>query len=263
VSDKRRRWKPARSDYFARLPFRIDQALATGDLTFDQAAVLVLLAVRIQRAGTIGVEESGSPEVAFTLRGLKDALAWEKSPDTLGRVLHSLRKGGWIAFPEVTQGQRKPYVISLAGAAIDGTLEAAVARPMSPTSAPLPHHFGTGDPSGAEVTSAVPKSEAPSNPLPERDPAGSPPPQCRSPREEIEKETQPSLTLGLSRRPQKARTDEGGKSDEAEPLPLPEGNCSECDHLGPLVALTEEDEPRVCERCAWSRMSAAIGREMP
>lgn len=81
-------------------------------------------------------------ETVRKLRGLSDSIGWEKSEDTLLRVLRALKSGGWIEFDPRAGQRRQPYVFRLTGARV---------LTSAPTSAPDP-------PSGAEVTSAPPKS---------------------------------------------------------------------------------------------------------
>lgn len=132
---------PGSRDLYAQVPQRVREALLLGDLSFVQLGIAVFLCL---------AADYRTRTYTGTLRTISDALQWERGLDKLGRDLAALRDDNWIDF-EVSQGQRKPYVIRLTGLLVEGT--------SASTSAADP-------PSRAEVTSAQRKSRERANPDP-------------------------------------------------------------------------------------------------
>jgi len=125
-----------RAERFAAIPYRATEALQRRDISFDGWGVLAYLIA--------SANHKTEQWVGMRAR-LQDELGWEKSDDTLRRVLRALRDDGWIEL-DVAERQRKPLVITL-------------------TAARLRHVCRTEPPSYAADTAAPPQSEGTVVPL--------------------------------------------------------------------------------------------------
>jgi hypothetical protein len=128
---------PRSSDYFARVPYRVRDALVAGELSFKEFALLMFLILD---------EDYRSQEVLTTLGVLAARMQWpsdDRQHTSLLRAVKALRPT-WIEFT-VTKGQRSPYCIRLTGAAVktEGSVDVGASH----------------DPR-AEVTSAVQESDS-------------------------------------------------------------------------------------------------------
>jgi hypothetical protein len=120
----------AQRDYFTRHPSRITAAVQSGRLTFTEAAVLDALIRWIDRGDRSKYEQA----VWTTTGGTAEAIGWDLTRDYLRRLLGRLKAKGWIHF-ELSERQRKPYLLRLTGAAIDGDENEATADTTADTTA--------------------------------------------------------------------------------------------------------------------------------
>ena len=111
---------------FTRVPERVTRALRRGDLSFDQHGVLVAL---------LGVTDWRTDEAVFTLRGLAEAIRWERSLELLRRILHDLAQDDWIRIETPKPGSSKPWVITLTGALVGADLQGDLHASSTPEGA--------------------------------------------------------------------------------------------------------------------------------
>jgi hypothetical protein len=95
-------------DLFAQVPLRLCDALRRHEITIEEFGLVAFLAGECFRSGGTAT---------YTVRGLMEAVGYQRSDDTLRRSLHRLRDDGWIEF-DVAERQRTPLVFSLTGAGV-------------------------------------------------------------------------------------------------------------------------------------------------
>jgi hypothetical protein len=137
---------------FASIPLRVYDALERDELSVDEFTFLALLAGKANY-------RAKPPEFIATLTLIRELLQWSKSDEALRQLLHRLEAKSWINL-EVTQGQRRAFLVQLAG---------LVCLPWRPLGGSL------------EVGSPTWKSEPPANPHGEKENGNSPPSQLGSP----------------------------------------------------------------------------------
>jgi hypothetical protein len=95
---------------FGRLPNRLADELALGEITFWGFAIIAWLELRTNYRELM-------PSWIGTVRDLHRAMDWPHSEQHLAKELRELRAGGWISY-DVKPGSRRAFHVFLERAAV-------------------------------------------------------------------------------------------------------------------------------------------------
>lgn len=101
--------RPPAVEPFVMLPHRLGHALDNGEITLEEAGLVLWLMQRKDRE---------THKVRRTISAIEAALHWPHDRDTLVRRLRKLERLGWWTIDPVERGQHKPWTFTMSGALV-------------------------------------------------------------------------------------------------------------------------------------------------